>query len=125
LQAQSCPIDDKTATVLGVLQTKQKRGTPMIAKSQPKFSLGQIVATPGALEALQKAGQSPVEFLQRHVWGDVCEEDRQANDDALVDGSRILSAHRTSLGEKLWIITEAIDDSGHRAATTLLLPSEY
>jgi hypothetical protein len=67
----------------------------MIAKSQPKLSLGQIVATPGALEALQKAGQSAIEFLQRHAqgdWGDVCVEDRQANEQALVGGSRILLA---------------------------------
>jgi hypothetical protein len=43
----------------------------------------------------------------------------------LIDGSRLLSAYRTALGEKLWIITEAVDDSGNRAATTILLPSEY
>jgi hypothetical protein len=76
----------------------------MIAKTQPKFSLGRIVAAPGGLEALGKAGQSPVEFLQRHArgdWGEVCEEDRRADDQALIDGSRILSAYRTSLGEKL------------------------
>jgi len=96
----------------------------MIANSQPKFSLGRVVGTPGGLEALQKA----TEFLQRHArgdWGDVCEENRQANDQALLDGSRLLSAYRTSLDEKLWIITEAVDDSGKRAATTILLPSEY
>jgi hypothetical protein len=100
----------------------------MIAKAQPKFPLGQIVTTPGALEALEKAGQTAIEFLQRHArgdWGDVCEEDRQANDHALIDGSRIVSAYRTSLGQKLWIITEAADDAGNRAATTILLPSEY
>ncbi len=100
----------------------------MIAKLQPKLLLGQIVATPGALEALQKAGQSATEFLQRHIrgdWGQLCDEDRQANDQALIDGSRILSAYRTSNGEKLWIITEAADDSGSRTATTILLPSEY
>ena len=65
---------------------------------------------------------------QRHAhgdWGDVCEEDRQANEQALIDGSRLLSVYRTSLGEKLWVITEAADDSGKRAATTILLPSEY
>ena len=64
----------------------------MIAKARPTFSLGQIVATPGAIEALQKAGQPATEFLNRHVrgdWGDVCEEDRQANDHALIDGSRL------------------------------------
>jgi hypothetical protein len=100
----------------------------MIAKCQPKFSLGQIVATPGALEALQMAGQSASEFLQRHArgdWGEVCDEDRQANEQALLDGSRLLSVYRTSLGEKIWLITEAVDDSGDRVATTLLLPSEY
>ena len=100
----------------------------MIAQSLPKFSFGQIVATPGVLETLQKAGQSASEFLQRHSqgdWGDVCQEDRQANDQSLLDGSRLLSAYSTSNGEKLWIITEAADDSGKRAATTVLLPSEY
>ncbi len=100
----------------------------MIAKSQPEFCFGQLLITPGALEALQNAGQSATEFLNRHVqcdWGDLCEEDREANEQALLDGSRILSAYRTSLGERIWIITEAADDSGHRAATTILLPSEY
>jgi len=99
-----------------------------IANVQPKFPLGQIVVTPGALEALEKAGQTPTEFLQRHLrgdWGDVCEEDGRLNDQALIDGSRILSAYRTSLGDKVWIITEAVDDTGNRAATTVLLPSEY
>jgi hypothetical protein len=106
----------------------KSKGTPMIAKSQPKFCLGQVVATPGALEALGKARQSAAEFLQRHArgdWGEVCDDDRQANDQALIDGSRLLSAYRTSLGEKIWIITEAVDDAGKRAATTILLPSEY
>ncbi len=100
----------------------------MIAKSQPKFSLGTLLATPGAIEALQKADHDATEFLRRHIrgdWGDLDEEDRQANDDALIEGSRILSAYRTALGEKIWVITEAADDCGHRAATTILLPSEY
>jgi hypothetical protein len=104
------------------------KGTPMIAITQPKFSLGQVVATPGALEALQKSVQTATEFLQRHArgdWGDVCPEDRQANDQALIDGSRILSAYRTLLGEQVWAITEAVDDAGKRSATTILLPSEY
>jgi hypothetical protein len=100
----------------------------MIAESQPKFSLGQIVATPGTLEALHKSSQSAAEFLQRHArgdWGELCDEDRQANDQALIDGSRLLSAYGTSNGEKIWIITEAADESGQRAATTNLLSSEY
>jgi hypothetical protein len=93
-----------------------------------KFPLGQIAATPGALEAMAASGQTSDVFLDRHAacdWGEVCGEDSALNDQALVDGSRLLSAYRTLKGEKLWIITEAADDAGHRAATTILLPSEY
>jgi hypothetical protein len=99
-------------------------GHPM----KPKFPLGQVLATPGALEALEKCGQSPAEFVTRHQygdWGDVCADDKALNDESLIDGSRILSAYRTSKGDKIWIITEATDDRGYRAATTILLPDEY
>ena len=95
----------------------------MVAERKPLFSLGQIVATPGALEALEKAQQTPMEFLARHVrgdWGDVCEEDAEANEQSIKDGSRILSSYRTKLGEKLWIITEA-----DRSSSCLLTPNEY
>jgi hypothetical protein len=47
------------------------------------------------------------------------------NEAALVQGDRILSAYRTLKGVKVWVITEAADDNGHRAATTILLPDEY
>jgi hypothetical protein len=100
----------------------------MTTKGKPKFSLGQIVATPGALEALQESGQTPDLFLSKHVrgeWGEVCDEDKRLNDQALVDGSRLLSAYRTLRGERLWIITEAADDQGHRSCSTILTPSEY
>ncbi len=93
-----------------------------------KFKMGQIVGTPGALEALQKSGQNPAEFLGRHVvgdWGEMSKDDCQLNDEALVDGSRLMSAYKTTTGEKLWIITEASDDEGHRCCTTILLPDEY
>jgi hypothetical protein len=93
-----------------------------------KFHPGQILATPGALEAITKAGQEPRYFLDRHVsgdWGEVCDEDKAANDRSLIDGSRLLSAYRTLKGVRLWIITEACDDDNCRAATTILLPEEY
>ena len=93
-----------------------------------KFSAGKLVATPGALEELADSGQTPDFFLGKHLsgdWGDVGTEDLQANEQALVDGSRLLSAYKTLKGVKLWIITEAEDDDGHRAATTILLPDEY
>ena len=67
-------------------------------------------------------------FLARHAcgdWGNVNDEDKGLNDESVLDGSRILSAYRTSLGVKLWIITEATDDEGRRASTTIVLPEEY
>ena len=93
-----------------------------------KFPLGKIVATPAAIEALQNAGTNPRELLVRHSkgdWGDLNQEDRDANDASLIDGSRILSAFRLATGEKVWLITEAVDDNGNRAATTFLMPEEY
>lgn len=100
----------------------------MIAVKKPLFKLGQVLATPGAIEALAQTGQSPWELLSRHLagdWGVVDAGDKAANDQALRDGSRILSAYALNNGQKVWVITEATDDNGNRAATTLLLPSEY
>lgn len=94
-----------------------------IANHQPLFPLGQIVATPAALTTLAEAAQVPAEFLNRHVqgdWGEVCADDKALNDEAIKDGSRILSAYRTKLGAKIWIITEA-----DRSSTCILLPDEY
>ena len=93
-----------------------------------KFSLGRIVATPGALEALRDAGQEAGEFLARHVsgdWGDLDAEDRQTNDAALIDGSRLLSAYQTRKGERIWIITEATNEFGLRYSSTILKPEDY
>lgn len=93
-----------------------------------KFEPGQIVATPGALEALSGSGQEPTFFLERHLQGDFGEvdaEDRSLNEQALLDGSRLLSAYRTLKGEKIWIISEAAGDDGRRASTCILLPDEY
>ena len=90
---------------------------------QVRLPLGQVVVTPGALQALEEAGQSPREFLRRHVvgdWGELGEEDRVENEFSVAKGFRILSSYTLSTGEKLWIITEA-----DRSATTLLLPEEY
>lgn len=88
---------------------------------QVKFQLGQIVATPNALESV-----SPKEMdiaLARHLqgdWGEVCEEDRKENELSLEKGFRLLSVYRTAIGIKFWIITEA-----DRSVTTVLLPEDY
>ena len=100
----------------------------MIQLSNPLFRLGQTVATPGAIEAMQKAGQSPWEFLSQHCqgrWGIVNDEDKALIGAAVKDGSRLLSAYTLNTGVKIWVITEATDDQGQRAATTILLPEEY
>ena len=88
-------------------------------KSASLFPPGKIVATRGALAL----GISFLPFLRRHLrgdWGGVCEEDAQANRDAVELGLRILSSYTTPNDEKFWIITEA-----DRSATTILLPEEY
>jgi hypothetical protein len=90
---------------------------------RPMFVMGQLVATPGALEKLNEAGQKPIDFLARHLsgdWGDLGEEGRRANDIAIAEGTRLLSAYRLDTGTKIWIITEA-----DRSSTCILLPEEY
>jgi len=87
----------------------------------PTFPLGQLVATPNALEHITH--DDIIAALQRHVagdWGDVCAEDKQSNDHAVAEGTRILSAYRAANGTKFWIITEA-----DRSVTTVLLPEDY
>ncbi|MBR8400422.1 MULTISPECIES: hypothetical protein [Burkholderia] len=90
----------------------------------PLFSLGQTVATPGALDLLDRTGTDGTDLLNRHMcgdWGVVCPADAESNDRAITDGTRILSAYELGARrEQLWIITEA-----DRRVTTLLLPSEY
>lgn len=88
-----------------------------------RFPLGRIVATPGALAAFERAGESPLPLLARHGtgdWGELDEHDREANERAVRHGERILSAYLVGTGERLWVITEA-----DRSVTTFLLPSEY
>ncbi len=59
-------------------------------------------------------------------WVIVDAGDKAANEQALQDGSRLLSAYLLKDGQtKVWVITEAEGDDGKRAATTLLLPDEY
>lgn len=84
--------------------------------------LGRVLATPGALEALAEAGESPFGYVARHAigdWGDLCEFDRRENERSLRHGWRVLSSYPVG-GGCLWVITEA-----DRSVTTILLPEEY
>lgn len=89
----------------------------------PLFSLGEVVATPGALDLLDRTSTNSLLLLLRHQqgdWGDVPTEDAAENVFAIKNGLRILSSYTLNQSERLWIITEA-----DRSVTTLLLPEEY
>ncbi len=95
----------------------------MSTKPKPKFSLGECVATLGALAAFEQTGENITTFLARHQsgdWGEVDEQDTQENDISVVRDFRILSAYRLADGTRIWIITEA-----DRSSTCVLLPEEY
>jgi hypothetical protein len=86
-----------------------------------KFTVTPIYTTRGAMDTL--CGEDVTDALRRHFagdWGDVCEEDRRANELALAFGQRLLSSYRDRNGNRFWIVTEQ-----DRSATTVLLPDEY
>lgn len=88
-----------------------------------KLELGKVVATPGAIAALEEAGESALGYIQRHAsrdWGDVPPEDWEENEFSIKRELRVLSSYALQNGTKIWIITEA-----DRSVTTILLPEEY
>ena len=92
------------------------------------FPLGQVVATPAALEKLRENQQVSMDLLYRHQtgdWGVVDDHDRRANEQALQDGGRIWSAYLLKDGTKVWVITTAAGDDGRRESTCILLPGDY
>jgi len=96
--------------------------TKAVQRKTPLFSLGAVVATPGALDLLDRAGINATPFLARHQYGDfgvLDTDDIRENQLSIERGSRILSAYEIN-DERIWIITEA-----DRSVTTMLLPREY
>ena len=103
----------------------------------PRFAPGQIVATPGALALLTQHGVSADTILRRHLagdWGTLCSDDANLNDEAVRDGSRILSSYEIAKSVTVWVITDAetdIDEAGNlltqprRMTTTILRPEDY
>ena len=112
------------------------RGTPLPPRTQsygpalPRFPLGQVVATPGALRVLELFSVQPFTLINRHVtgdWGDLSSGDKYENEIALAEEGRILSAYVLSRQDesgahtaKLYVITEA-----DRSSTCVLRPDEY
>ena len=108
-----------------------------LMSNAPRFALGQMVATPGALALLEQTGFSALALVSRHVhgdWGDCCDEDKATNEAAVRQRMRVMSVYRLVDAETLlqtpqdkrsslptvWVITEA-----DRSVTTLLLPEDY
>jgi len=88
----------------------------------PLFNLGRTVVTPDALLAMKGLKIPPSLLLIRHHcgdWGDLDQDDQEANNEALENSTRIFSAY--DIGDvTFWIITEA-----DRSSTCILLPEEY
>ncbi len=94
---------------------------PKASLKKVKVLLGQIVATPNALEQIPTADIQRA--LARHVqgdWGELDRADQRRNDAALQNGERLLSAYKTTAGKRFWIITEA-----DRSSTCVLMPEDY
>jgi hypothetical protein len=92
-------------------------------KQKPMSELGALVITQGVSELMTANRLDPFHYFGRHMqgdWGDICNEDRQLNEDALISGYRLMSVYNISTELKIWIITEA-----DRSVTTILLPEEY
>ena len=91
-------------------------------RGEPRFELGHVVATPGALDALEPT--NAVILIDRHHrgdWGDVPQGDAWSNDEAVANGERILSQYTLNNdSSRIWVLTE-----WDRSATTVLLPGEY
>lgn len=91
-----------------------------------KFNPGQMVMTRGVCDLMENSFEFArfVHFsIARHVdgdWGELCVDDRRANEAALMDGNRIFSVYKKEDLPKLWIITE-----WNRSVTTVLFPDEY
>jgi hypothetical protein len=116
------PVESREAIENQADAAKTAKGLP--APENPiLFRSGKIVSTPGALEALEMNHYRIFTLLLRHLtgdWGEIPDADAEANQEALKNGSRILSSYPQPSGARIWIITEA-----DRSATTVLLPEEY
>ncbi len=100
---------------------EQEKRERIESQKEPLFELGQVVSTPGALEALTR--EDIEKALARHNrgdWGQVGRHDWRENETALREGFRLFSVYRGANAVKFWVITEA-----DRSSTCVLLPEEY
>ena len=121
-------VDDGVLVDLEEVYPDEKEKLAASRKSG-KFELGRLILTRRiymAMDDEENINANPeniVGCLSSHSmgdWGDVCEEDGQANESALRYGRRLMSVHEAGLDEQVWIITEA-----DRSTTTVMFPSDY
>lgn len=94
---------------------------------EKKFELGRVVCTRG-IDQILKTDIDAYSFINSCLerfkagdWGDMDEEDKRTNDEAVRIGERIFAAYiYPKTKEKIWIITER-----DRSTTTILFPEEY
>lgn len=90
-----------------------------------KFETGKVCMTSGIDRAINEEKHYYKELIncfEKYLtgdWGDLCEEDKKLNEDAIINNERILGAYPTSKG-RIYIITER-----DRSYTTILFVSEY
>lgn len=88
-----------------------------------RFPLGRVVATRNCLNHLMSIRASALPYLARHQrgdWGSLGNYEKQANEDALLHGGRILSKYLLKDGTPIYVITEA-----DRSYTTVMLVGDY
>jgi hypothetical protein len=93
----------------------------MFNQGEFKFHVNQVVITKAAADVI--SGTQVYCGLQLHQmgeWGDICEEDRLANEEALLHGGRLMSVYKIDPETVFWIITE-----WDLSVTTVLLPEDY
>lgn len=108
------------------------RAEPAGEPTAYRFTLGRVIATPGALAACDAAGVTAGDCLRRHLlgeWGDVGAADAADNERAVVEGGTLASAYVLPAGggasgasaAVVFVITAA--DRGR--TTVLLAPREW
>ena len=94
----------------------------------PLFSLGHLFFTPAARELMARHAIDLLALHHQHQhgdWGDLGADDKNGNDQALIDGDRVLSTYVIG-GEQVYLLTEPVNqESGLRRSTCLMLANEY
>ena len=99
--------------------------------SSKYFNMGKVVCTATLHNAMSENSRFAKEVIMainrysNKDWGDLCEEDKQINEDALQypDDLYLLAAYQTCKG-KIYIITNRISETAGDNATTICFPSE-